>query len=153
MQVLFFCYTGQAALAPIKASAEYPEYDRQRALGFRLPTPASPQAVYRLAHFLDMPKLMDLALSNYLCQLSPRIAEAELVGSFSVDFRIVSSHLAQNPEVRQLFDIDTWLDLGQRRCDRELCLFEGKQMCIDARQSLCQVLSTTLSETRQWSPQ
>lgn len=52
-----------------------------------LPSLASPKSIYRLAHLLDIPALMRLALNSISSQLTPEIACGELFGDVSQAYR------------------------------------------------------------------
>lgn len=58
-----------------------------------LPPPSSPKSVYRLAHFLELPELVNLALQNFKSQLNADNAAYELfsdVASSYVEFRDIA---------------------------------------------------------------
>jgi len=65
-----------------------------------LPPPSSPKSVYRLAHFLELPELVNLALQNFKSQLNADNAAYELfsdVASSYVEFRdIALNYVVEN---------------------------------------------------------
>ncbi|KAL8291347.1 hypothetical protein RQP46_002325 [Phenoliferia psychrophenolica] len=71
--VLFWIYTGQITFTATPPSINIP----------RLPLPASPKAVYRLAHLLDLPKLQALALSALFATLNPSNILTEITSETS----------------------------------------------------------------------
>ncbi|BGP45327.1 hypothetical protein JCM10450v2_001145 [Rhodotorula kratochvilovae] len=92
--VLLWLQTGHIVFAPLRSSflppsgtfspphAWTPRQDALRALhktkDARLPPPASPKSVYRLADLLSLDPLKSVALANYISQLTPRNAAYEL---------------------------------------------------------------------------
>ena len=66
-----------------------------------LPPPSSPKSVYRLAHFLELPELANLALQNFGSQLNADNAAHELFGDTASSY----------PEVRKIalnFVVENW---------------------------------------------
>ncbi|GAA5825851.1 hypothetical protein JCM5353_002460 [Sporobolomyces roseus] len=79
--VLMYIQTGYISFSPLTSSFSHlPPSDRARArldhireqsnLDSRLPLPASPKSVYKLAHYLSLPALQSLALAEISRQLS-----------------------------------------------------------------------------------
>ncbi|KAL8291334.1 hypothetical protein RQP46_002312 [Phenoliferia psychrophenolica] len=70
--VVFWIYTGDITFTPSP-----PPATRSR------PLPASPKAIYRLAHILDLPKLQSIALSAIILNLTPAAVVNELFSETS----------------------------------------------------------------------
>ena len=86
--VLCYLQTGHITFAPLRSSFRLqPESTTLRNAKIAElhsnpshPRPASPKSVYRLAHFLELPKLADLALANIKAQLSEENIAFEVFG-------------------------------------------------------------------------
>jgi hypothetical protein len=94
--VLTWLCSGYLAFAPLSAaplatSPASPLHPAKRArlasvaeFDSDLPLPASPKSVYALAHLLELPDLMRLALSNFTTQLTADNALYQLLGEVAV---------------------------------------------------------------------
>lgn len=92
--VLCWIYTTYIDFAPLLSTFDTTSSDKARAgrdlhlakfisTNPKLPTPASPKSIYRLAHYLELPKLKNLALANIKSQLSPSNIAVELFSETS----------------------------------------------------------------------
>ncbi|GAA5877611.1 hypothetical protein JCM1840_005857 [Sporobolomyces johnsonii] len=79
----------------------------------RLPPPASPKSVYRLAHFLELPELLQLALDSFKSHLSPANVAYELYGDVSCSYEAVR-------DVALEFAVDKWKEVGEAEGTREM---------------------------------
>lgn len=100
--VLCWIYTSHIDFAPlastypppISTSASEPVTRRDFFTSFAeshplLPLPASPKSVYRLAHFLEIPDLQELALASIKAQIRVSNVATELFGDLSMKYEKV----------------------------------------------------------------
>jgi len=93
--VLCWIGSGHISFAPLKSTKpsgfpkiRSPSYKSR----FPLPTPASPKSIFRLAHLLEIPELVDLSLANFKFQLTVQ----------NVAFELYTDIASGYPQVREI---------------------------------------------------
>lgn len=123
--VLCWILTRHISFAPLHSTfdAEAPEERRaERTLTLetrtlaspKLPTPASPKSVYRLAHLLEMPELEELALASFARQLSAATFAQELFPEITGTYekildKIIDFIVETQDDLKDLYD---WEELA-----------------------------------------
>lgn len=74
-----------------------------------LPLPSSPKSIYRLAHFLEMKELSDLALENVNSQLQPQNVAVELFCDMATQYEAFRSILVD-------FAVEHWNEVQKSAC-------------------------------------
>ncbi|KAI5480475.1 BTB/POZ-like domain containing protein [Pseudohyphozyma bogoriensis] len=82
--VLVWMYSGYIQFAPLKSTFTYPSTTPPKTL--HCLSPVSPKSVYRLSHYLELPKLSQLALASFESQLSVANVGAELFSDVASSF-------------------------------------------------------------------
>ncbi|GAA5916717.1 hypothetical protein JCM5296_006183 [Sporobolomyces johnsonii] len=79
----------------------------------QLTPPASPKSLYRLAHFLELPDLVQLALDNYKSQLSPANVAYELYSDVSCSYEAIR-------DITLDFAVANWQEVAKAEGTREM---------------------------------
>ncbi|GAA5906107.1 hypothetical protein JCM5296_001048 [Sporobolomyces johnsonii] len=79
----------------------------------QLPPPASPKSVYRLAHLLELPELLQLAFDNYKSQISAANVAYELYSDVSCSYEAIR-------DVALEFAVAHWKEVGGAEGTREM---------------------------------
>ncbi|GAA5886308.1 hypothetical protein JCM5296_003556 [Sporobolomyces johnsonii] len=98
--ILVWFATGYISFAPLRSKFKSDDRGAKQARAAeldkivsesdsQLPPPASPKSVYRLAHLLELPELLQLALDNFRSQLSPANVAYELFSDVSCSYDAV----------------------------------------------------------------
>ncbi|GAA5886730.1 hypothetical protein JCM5296_006385 [Sporobolomyces johnsonii] len=122
--VLVWLATGYIRFAPLRSKFKSDDRGAKQARATeldkmvnesdsQLPPPASPKSVYRLAHLLDLPELLQLALDSFKTQLSPANAMYELFSDVSCSYDAVS-------EVAVEFTAHNWEEVDKVEATREV---------------------------------
>lgn len=120
----FLCWlhTGHISFAPLSSSFRFEKdpvrsrsaaMDKTSARNPSLPRPASPKSIYRLAHLLELPALMELALESIESQLTVANAAFELFGDLAGTFHDVR-------DVEMDFVVRHWSSIKSGRAMREV---------------------------------
>ncbi|GAA5905947.1 hypothetical protein JCM5296_001298 [Sporobolomyces johnsonii] len=100
LAVLVWITTGYIRFAPLRSKFRSDNEADKRARAaelekivnqsdLRLPPPTSPKSLYRLAHLLEIPDLVQLALDNFKSQLSPANVAYELYSDVSSSYEAI----------------------------------------------------------------
>ncbi|GAA5866006.1 hypothetical protein JCM1840_003372 [Sporobolomyces johnsonii] len=98
LAVLVWITTGYIRFAPLRSKVRSDNKGDARATelarmvnqsDLRLPPPTSPKSLYRLAHLLEIPDLVQLALDNFKSQLSPANIAYELYSDVSSSYEAI----------------------------------------------------------------
>lgn len=100
--------------SPSSSDSEQSEENSQTTVKrTRVPRPASPKSVYRLAHLLELPELSALALDNFKLQLTPANVAHELytdVASTHAELRDVAlDYVAEH--WKEVIESKAWTDM------------------------------------------
>ncbi|GAA5866307.1 hypothetical protein JCM1840_004079 [Sporobolomyces johnsonii] len=79
----------------------------------QLPPPVSPKSVYRLAHLLEIPDLLQLALDNFKSQLSPANVAYELYSDVSCSYEAIR-------DAGLDFAVANWKEVSKAEGTREM---------------------------------
>ena len=110
--VLCYLQTGHITFAPLRSSFRLqPESAALRNAKIAElhsnpshPRPASPKSVYRLAHFLELPKLADIALANIKSQLTKENIAFEVFGDVAAVYDEVG-------KLEVVYAVEHWSDV------------------------------------------
>ncbi|GAA5874817.1 hypothetical protein JCM1840_003889 [Sporobolomyces johnsonii] len=122
--VLVWIATGYIRFAPLRSKfmsdakgaeqARAAEIDKISTHGdSQLPPPTSPKSVYRLAHLLELPELLQLALDNYKSQISAANVAYELYSDVSCSYEAIR-------DVALEFAVAHWKEVGEAEGTREM---------------------------------
>ncbi|GAA5866038.1 hypothetical protein JCM1840_003386 [Sporobolomyces johnsonii] len=79
----------------------------------QLPTPVSPKSLYRLAHLLEIPELLQLALDNFTSQLSPANVAYELYSDVSCSYEAIRDAALE-------YAVANWKEVSKAEGTREM---------------------------------
>ncbi|GAA5879092.1 hypothetical protein JCM1840_004524 [Sporobolomyces johnsonii] len=122
--VLVWLATGYISFAPLRSKFGSVDKGAKQAraaelvkmvseIDSQLPTPASPKSVYRLAHLLELPNLVYLALNNFESQLSPANVADELYSDVSCSYEAIR-------DVALEYVVDEWKEVRDAEGTREM---------------------------------
>ncbi|GAA5877226.1 hypothetical protein JCM1840_003024 [Sporobolomyces johnsonii] len=115
--VLVWMVTGYIRFAPLRSRFRSDDEDDKQARAAeldkmlsqsdsQLPPPASPKSVYRLAHLLELPDLLQLALDDFGSQLSPANVAYELYSDVSCTYEAIR-------DVALEFTVANWKEVAE----------------------------------------
>ncbi|GAA5895030.1 hypothetical protein JCM5296_000941 [Sporobolomyces johnsonii] len=124
LAVLVWIATGYIRFAPLRSKFKSDtEADKQaRATELarmvsegdsQLPTPVSPKSIYRLAHLLEIPDLVQLAVDNFKSQLSPSNVAYELYGDVSCAYEAIRDAALE-------YAVGNWTEVSKAEGTREM---------------------------------
>ncbi|GAA5905973.1 hypothetical protein JCM5296_001305 [Sporobolomyces johnsonii] len=105
----------------------------------QLPPPVSPKSVYRLAHLLEIPDLLQLALDNFKSQLSPANVAYELYSDVSCSYEAIR-------DVALDFTVANWKEVSKAEGTREMEQRAYAEELPKAAMGTVMLLSRKLSE-------
>jgi len=114
--VLCWIGSGYISFAPLKSTTRFPSNaasPKRPQSPSSLPTPASPKSVYRLAHLLELPDLIDLALGNFKKQLTTQ----------NVAYELYTDVASTYPQIRDLamnYAVEHWKEVVKSEAYKEI---------------------------------
>ncbi|GAA5865979.1 hypothetical protein JCM1840_003363 [Sporobolomyces johnsonii] len=105
----------------------------------QLPPPVSPKSVYRLAHLLEIPDLLQLALDNFKSQLSPANVAYELYSDVSCSYEAIRDAALD-------FVVANWKEVSKAEGTREMEQRAYAEELPKAAMGTVMLLSRKLSE-------
>ncbi|GAA5895917.1 hypothetical protein JCM5296_003146 [Sporobolomyces johnsonii] len=122
--VLVWITTGYIRFAPLRSKFRLADSGTQQARAAeidhiltqsdaQLPPPASPKSVYRLAHLLELPELVQLALDNFKSQINTANVAYELYSD-------VSCYYDPIRDVALTFAVANWKEVREAEGTREM---------------------------------